>query len=116
MVNNKQYNPFTDSSFWVAFVLGGGLTLPVLIFSNVPYSYYLPQVAFLIGWVGWIVFKKGEKWSLVVGFLMGLLLAALSFYPTIKLEEHRVEKEKAKIQEEWDRELENLMRDLDSKH
>lgn len=91
-MNNQEsrYNPFKDASFWVAFVLGGGVLIPYLIYKGMLFEPpVLLMIVFLIGWTGWIIFKKGKKWSLVVGFFVGLILSLIAFYPINKIEESR---------------------------
>lgn len=111
--NNQEpkYNPFKDGNFWVAFFFGGGFAIPYLIFQGM---FLQPPVllstVFLIGWTGWIIFKKGKKWSLIVGFLVATVLTAIAFYPINKIEENRRQSEMKESMEEWSKKLEEQIK------
>ncbi|MFA5953910.1 MAG: hypothetical protein WC817_00010 [Patescibacteria group bacterium] len=97
---NVGYNPLKDASFWVAFVMGGGPVLLMLIGSG--FAVQTPiiiNLVFLVAWVGWIIFKKGKKGSFLGGFIIAVVAAGISFIPVMKIEENRREKELNKAME-----------------
>jgi|GEM_PF-4436970 len=88
------YNPLKDANFWVAFVLGGGPVLLMLISKG--FTFQAPIIVnliFLIVWIGWIIFKKGRKWSLLIGFIIAAVAAVVSSYVIVKIETSREERE-----------------------
>lgn len=83
-----KYNPFKDANFWVVFVLGGGPIL--LMFIGKGFALQAPvliNIVFLIAWEAWIILKKGKKGSLLVGFIIAIIVAGISFFPAMKIEE-----------------------------
>lgn len=89
-----KYNPLKDANFWVAFVLGGGPILFMLIGNGSAFeSPVIINLVFLFAWTGWIIFKKGKKGSLLVGFIIAIIAAGISFYPVMKIDEAKREKE-----------------------
>ena len=116
MNNQRQkYNPLKDGSFWVAFVLGGGITIPYYILQGMFLQpAILLNAVFLIGWIGWIIFKKGKKWSLIIGFLVAAVLTAISFYPINKIDENRRQVEMKDAMEEWRKNLEEMKIEMET--
>jgi len=107
--NNQspKYNPLKDGSFWTAFILGGGITIPYLMFQGMLFeSPVLLSIIFLVSWTGWIIFKKGKKWSLIAGFFVAAVFTAIAFYPIIKIDEKKQQVEMKKAMEEWSKNFE----------
>lgn len=83
-----KYNPFKDANFWVAFVLGSGPILLIIISKGfILQAPFLLNIIFLVVWELWIIFKKGRKGSLLVGFIIAIIVAGISFFPAMKIEE-----------------------------
>ncbi len=77
----KRYNPLKDASFWIAFVLSGGPAIFLLIGRG--FIFETPVIAsiiMLVIWEAWIIFKKGKKWSLIVGFFIAAVFAGVTLY------------------------------------
>jgi hypothetical protein len=69
--NLKPYNLFKDGGFWVALFIGG---------SNIVYSsaeIVIPSILAFIAWVWWLYYKKGQKWSFLVGCLIWIAILFL---------------------------------------
>ncbi|MEA2088300.1 MAG: hypothetical protein U9O55_00435 [Patescibacteria group bacterium] len=98
---NKKYNPLKDLNFWVALVIGGAPILPYLIFKMIKYDIVWdlykgvmpPFIIFLVVWVGWIIFKKGKKWSLPVGFIISATITFIVMGFTVYLEQKKYSEE-----------------------
>ena len=92
-INNNfetKYNPFKDGSFWTALIVGlilGGQPILISITSGRVHPTLIVSLVFLFSWTGWIIFKKGKKRSLVIGLVLAIVLAGISFYPAMKIEE-----------------------------
>ncbi|QQS59104.1 hypothetical protein IPN35_05995 [Candidatus Peregrinibacteria bacterium] len=108
---HEKYNPLKDSSFWVAFFLSGVPFLPFLAPQGMLFDLaILICTLFLVTWTGWIIFKKGEKWSLIIGFCIAFIVAVASSYTIIKIKEHRnqvkMEEEMQELQEDIKEQIE----------
>lgn len=83
-----KYSPLKDGSFWTAFIvsllLGGQSFLILLTTGRIIPTFYVGLVV-LISWTGWIIYKKGKKGSLIVGFIIALILAVITFFLTMQL-------------------------------
>ncbi len=86
----EKYNPFKDGSFWTASIIGLFLSAQSIwftILSGKIQPTLIVGVVLIFSWTGWIIYKKGKKKSLIVGFIIALILAGLSFIPVMKMEE-----------------------------
>jgi len=96
----KRYNPLKDANFWVAFVLGGGPAIFLLIYKGFIFqSPVIINLVFLITWEAWIILKKGKKGSLVFGFFIAIIIAVVSFFPIREIENQRQKKQIEQAQE-----------------
>ncbi len=99
---SEKYNPFQDASFWSAFLLGGGVSVPFMELNGL---FFEPpailNLIFLISWTGWIIFKKGKKGSLLIGFLFAIIVTAIFFPLMLKIEIRKMEAERREFIEEY---------------
>lgn len=112
-VLKKRYNPLKDANFWVAFVLGSGPVIFLLIYKGFIFqSPVIINLIFLITWEVWIILRKGRKGSLLLGFLIAAGIAIISFFPIREIENKRQEKQieqvKEKINQQIQLELEKM--------
>ena len=119
MENNKisnnlpeeKYNAFKDGNFWVALIISLLLNAQPILISFLTMSFHstlIPGLFFAIAWVGWVIFKKGKKWSLIVGFLFALVFCIIGFVISSQIENKRMEASMEKSLEKFrqERELE----------
>lgn len=103
-----KYKPSENPSFWVALLVAVVTPIISYIFQRQGKLFdptVLLYIVFLFGWVGWVVFKKGKKWSLVQGLFFAILLTILLLYPLSKIEQKKLQEERAEALEEWRRSM-----------
>ncbi|MCD4761985.1 hypothetical protein K8R32_03435 [bacterium] len=117
-----KYNPFKDGSFWVALVIGlllNAQSIFILFSTGQIHPTLIVGLVFLFSWVGWIIFKKGKKRSLVVGLIIAIILAGISFVPAIKIDEKQrkaqFEKSMEEYKQQMDAELQKMMQESQKK-
>lgn len=108
------YNPFTDASFLIALVLGGG-SLVLGLLAGIPWEHPVSIVngVLWVVWQSWIFYKKGKKWSLVVGLVLGLAAAGLAMVGFVQIDASRqavqmqrtVQQYEEKIQQQMEEKL-----------
>jgi len=81
----EKYNPLKDPNFWIVFVLVGIASI-VYLFSIGIHTVSVTTLMLFLTWEGWIIFKKGKKGSLLIGFLIGILVAAATMFIGIQIE------------------------------
>lgn len=100
-----KYNPFKDINFWIAFIVGLSITIllmlltmlatsPSMSLSILMNSFHLtllPGLILTVIWVAWVVFKKGGRGSLVIGFIIGLAFAIVAFFVAMQWEMKKIE-------------------------
>ena len=116
-----KYNPFKDGSFWVALIIGlllSGQSIFILFTTGQIHPGLIVSLVFLFAWVGWIIFKKGKKRSLVVGLIIAIILAGISFVPAMKIGEKQrakqLEESMEKYKQQMEVDLEKMMKDYQS--
>jgi hypothetical protein len=91
--NNNSVNVYDEkniinkSTFWTSFILGIMVLLIMFFMTAISWfsGFATSGFVFLFSWVGWVLYKKGRKWSLLVGFLIALTLMFISLFITILL-------------------------------
>jgi hypothetical protein len=64
----RGYNPIRDWGVWLVLLISG-----LGIYAQGGDKVGIIQMAvFLIIWEGWIIYRKGEKWSFMTGFLISI--------------------------------------------
>lgn len=117
-----KYNPFKDGSFWVALIIGLILSTQsifILLSTGSIHPTLIVSLVFLFSWVGWIIFKKGKKRSLLIGLIIALVLAGISFVPVMKIGEKQRAKQLKESMEKYQQQMEvdpeKIMKDYPSK-
>jgi hypothetical protein len=112
-----KYNPFYDPNFWIAFTLGGGWSSLQLVSRGffIP-SIIIPNLTFFLSWVAWIIYKKGRKGSLLVGFLIAITITSVVFFATIQHEQQQFEEERMEaVEAELEKNYEKMLEELEEK-
>lgn len=69
-------------------------TSPSMSLSILMNSFHLtllPGLILTVIWVAWVVFKKGGRGSLVIGFIIGLAFAIVAFFVAMQWEMKKIE-------------------------
>lgn len=113
-----KYNALKDGSFWVALVIGLILNAQSILISISTMSIHpalLPGIFLIIAWVGWIVFMKGKKWSLVVGFLIALIVYGIGSFISVQIDSKktdvRIEKSREELRKQMNLEIQKQLQE-----
>ena len=104
-----KYNPFKDGSFWVALIIGlilSAQSIFILLSTGQIHPTLIVSLVFLFSWVGWVIFKKGKKRSLIVGLIIAIVLAGISFIPAMKIGEKQRTKQLKESMEKYQQQME----------
>jgi len=117
-----KYNPFKDGSFWAALIISLVLSAQSIILTIAEGAFQptlLVGIVLLITWTGWIIYKKGKKGSLFIGFVIAIILAGFSYIPAMKIEEKQRKAQFEKAMEEYrqnmDSEPQKMMQESQTK-
>lgn len=116
--SEEKYNAFKDGSFWVALVISFLINIKAILISIESASFHpslIPGLAVALVWIGWIIFKKGKKGSLVVGFLLGLVLGAILMFTVVgPMIDRQASEQRQKAMEEYREQMDlELQQQLD---
>jgi hypothetical protein len=107
--SEKKYNAFKDSNFWAALIISLiFISAQSILISVLTMSFHLvllPGLMSMIIWVNWIIFKKGKKWSLIVGFLIALVFGIIEIFISAKIESKRMDARIEKFMGEYRKRL-----------
>lgn len=106
--STEKYNAFKDGNFWVALVIGLILSAQSILISISTMSFHpalLLGLFLTIAWVSWVVFKKGRKWSLIVGFFIALVFGGIGMFISTQIESKRMDARLEKSMEEYRKQM-----------
>ena len=102
----SRYNPFTDPSFLIALVFGGGsLVLNFLSGTSLSHPVFITNDVFFVVWQFWIFFKKGKKWSLAVGFVIALIVSGLAMVELVQIDLRKVDVQRQRALQQIDEKI-----------